>query len=187
MYPPPASQLASQPAQTSADDPGGDAPGMSQLLTEIIGRIFNEKKTFIESVRERRKIRRQRIARLFQSFQFTEQDTQGAGAPAAATVGEDKNSEQSSSEAHKSVRTDPSPIPSHLKTNRLSFDPNNEFQLQEEIQRILDHGDDDLNGSDHENEDVGDHEGSDLSGDRGASMSDAMKPDSTSTTTATII
>jgi hypothetical protein len=134
---------------------------MSQLLSETIGQIFNEKKTFIESVRERRKIRRQRIAQLFQRFQFSEHDSQEAVAAAAAGAattageagaGEGDRSEQQDScipdESKGSVNnTSPAPLPPattpHTKTSRLSFDPNNESQLQEEIQRILDRGDDD--------------------------------------------
>jgi hypothetical protein len=132
---------------------------MSQLLTETIGRIFNEKKTFIESVRERRKIRQQRIRELFQSFHFSEHDTKEAVAAAAAGDAGDAGGGESAQQI-STIRKDPSPVPTlHSKTSRLSFDPNNESQLQEEIQRILDRGHD---NDDHDHDsDYGDDEDGD--------------------------
>jgi hypothetical protein len=100
---------------------GGGLTGMSQLLSETIGKIFHEKKSFIETVRERRKLRQQRLSALFQRFHLTSRD--GPGEEKEGTVSEQQ---------------------AYLEEGKRQREQTvSEELFQEEIERILNHDDDD--------------------------------------------
>jgi hypothetical protein len=104
---------------------------MSQLLSETIGRIFHEEKTFLETVRERRKLRQQRIYQLFQGFRLTSREQQST----AQGEGQREQGEGGQSSGQQE-----------------------EERFQEEIQRILNHDNSDDDEDEEEEEGDGDRE-----------------------------
>jgi hypothetical protein len=135
-----------EPLPSPPSPPGPSSNGMSQLLSETIGRIFHEEKTFLETVRERRKLRQQRIYQLFQGFRLTSREQQ-------STAQGEGQREQGEGGQYSGQQE--------------------EERFQEEIQRILNHdnSDDDEDDEEEEGEGEGDREEQGMCGSEGGEES----------------
>lgn len=123
---PPLPTYPSPAASTySINFPPEPTSGMSQSLVDTIHQIFDGKKTFLDTVRERRKARQEMISRLFQRFTFAETDPNVDLMTNETNSNNEESPNTNESLARKSI---------HLHS---TFDPNDDSQFQDEIERIL--------------------------------------------------
>lgn len=124
-YPPLSSLISNSPVSSEQSS----SSGISQTLADTINQMFNGKKTFLDTVRERRKARQEMIARLIKRFNFIDSENCSTESQNEKSSGDDG--------LHDGVITSETSLARKSIILHSNFDPNDDSQFQDEIERIL--------------------------------------------------